>query len=158
MRVRKLLQTEASRKRTTRKIFLRFGVFSGVVIVGYALWSIVERNWITPGERSAAREALTQLDDLQDSGYLSNGDFVARAQQTERTVDEAGRAARTKRDHMIAAELMKYRSATVANYDLVRRQVLAQQQNPSRKPDEGIKSFGVFGVGFDSRQLHKDLD
>ena len=136
------------------------GIWSllGDVIVGSVLWSIVERNWITPGERSAAREALTQLGDLQDSGYLSTGDFVARAQQAKRTVDEARGAARTKKDQMIAAELMKYQSVTVANYDFVRRQVLAQQQNSNRKPDEGIESFGFAAIGFDSRELHKALD
>ena len=160
MKIPEFLQAEFWNTRTLRKIFVGLGIILGVVIVGSVLSIVLQRNRITPGERGAARKALAKLDDLQDSGFLRTEIFAVRAQETGRMVDDAREAARTTRDRKIVAELMSYQSTIVANHAYEEKQVLAQQQNSNRKPNEWTKSlgFGIAGIGFDSEELHKALD
>jgi len=158
MKIRGLLQTGFWSKRTTRKILVGFGIFLGVVVVGSVLWSVLDRNWITPGERNAARSALGTLDGLQDAGFLDDKEFVVWAKLAGRRVDDARKAARTTRDRKIVAEFMSYESTIVANHMFQQKQVLAQQQNSSRKPGQWIQGFALAGIDYDARELHKALD
>ena len=160
MRFRELLQTEIWNKRISWKILVGFGVALGIVLAGFIYWRVVDQNRITPGERSDARAALVQLDALQDAGFLRTEIFALRAKETGRMVDDARQAARTARDRKIVAELVSYQSTIVANHAYEEKQALAQQQNSNRKPNEWTKSlgFGIVGIDFDSRELHKELD
>jgi hypothetical protein len=158
MKIRELLQIELWTKRTSRKMFVGFGTFLGVVVAGFVIWSVVDRNWITPGERSAARVALGKLDALQGAGLFNPREFVVRAKLAGRRVDDAHQAARTTRDKMIVGELMNFQSAVVANQAMAQKQLLGQQQNSRREPDQRMQGFGVSGLFFDSRKLHKALD
>jgi hypothetical protein len=158
MKIRELLQTELWSKRTSRKVLVGFGIVLGVVIAGSVLWSVVDRNWITPGERSAARIALGKLDALQDAGLMNTKEFVVWAKLAGNKVDAARQVARTTRDRMIVAELMNFQSAVVANQAMAQRQVLAQQHNSRREPGQWMQGFAIAGIGFDSSKLHKALD
>jgi hypothetical protein len=155
MKIRELLQGEHWSKRMTRRVFVGLGVFLGAAVVGFALWSVVDRNWIASGERSAARVALRKLDALQDAGFLNDKEFDVWAKLAARRVDDARQAARTTRDRKIVAELMRYQSTIVANHAFQKKQVISQQQDSSRKPGQG---FALSGIDYDSRGLHKALD
>jgi hypothetical protein len=116
MKVRELLQTELWSKRTSRKIFVGFGI----VIVLLCAWYALERYWLTPGERNAARAALVQIDGLQDFVSLSDQDFDARKKQAEEMIDAAKQAAVTQRDELLALQLDGYLSLTEADREEVR--------------------------------------
>jgi len=158
MKYRELLRTEVWSNKATRKIYVGFGIFLGVVIAGAVLWSIGDRNWITPGERSAAKVALGKLDALQDVGFLNDKEFAVWAKLVARRVDDAHQAARTTRDRKIVAALMSYQSTVVANHAFQKKQVLSQQQNSSRKPGQWMQGFALSGIDYDSRELHEALD
>ena len=158
MKIRELLQTEVWSNRTSQKIFVGLGIFLGIVVAGYVLWSVVDRNWITPGERSTAKVALGKLDALQDVGFLNDKEFVVWAKLIARRVDDAHQAARTTRDRKIVAALMSYQFTIVANHALQKKQVLSQQQDSSRKPGQWMQGFALSGIDYDSRELHKALD
>lgn len=162
MTLRELLQIELWSK-GTRKMLVVFGCAIGIVLVALVSWRVVDRLWITRGERNAAKSALVQLDALQDSGVLSDMDFAARAKQAEGSVNVAEQAARTTRDRFIVAELMNYQAVVLERQVQSRRQIIAQQReffltHPNWKTNGPAQSFGVATIGFDSRELHKELD
>jgi len=158
MNIRELLRTEVRSNKWLRKILVGFGTFLGIVIAGSVLWSAVDRNWITPGERSAAKVALGKLDALQDVGFLNDKEFVVWTKLVARRVEDAHLAARTTRDRKIAAALMGYQFTIVANHASQKKQVLSQQQDSSRKPGQWMQGFALSGIDYDSRELHKALD
>jgi len=163
MNFREFFRYEIGHKRTTRKIVVALGFALGIVAVGLMSWTAIDRLWISPGERNAARKALFQLDALQNQGVLSDIDFVARAKQIEGRVDAAEKAAWTTKDRSIVAKLMKYQSVISESQALPRKQIMAQQRelslaDPNWKQKWPPRSFGVATIGFDSRELHKELD
>ncbi len=158
MKFRKFLRTEVWSNRTSRKIIVGFGISLGVVISGFVLWSVVDRNWITPGERSAAKVALGKLDAFQNAGFLNDKEFVVWAKLVVRRVEDAHQAARTTRDRKIVAALMSYQFTIVANHAFQKKQVLSQQQDSNRKPGQWMQGFALSGIDYDSRELHKALD
>ena len=158
MNIRELLRTEVRSDKWPRKIFVGFGTFLGIVIAGSVLWSVVDRNWITPGERSAAKVAVGKLDALQDAGFLNDKEFVVWTKLVARRVDDAHQAARTARDRKIVAASMSYQCTIVANHASQKKQVMSQQQDSSRKPGQWMPGFALSGIDCDSRELHKALD
>ena len=158
MRICEFLQAEVWSNRRSQRLLVGLGICLAVVIFGSVLWRVVDRNWITPGERSAAGSALEKLDALQDTGFLNTREFVVWAKLAGRRVDDARQVAWTARDRKIVAELMSYQSTIVVNHALEEKQVLAQQESPSRKPGQLMQGFALSGIGFDSRELHKALD
>jgi len=112
MNIRELLQIEIWSKRTSRKILVGFGVVFGTAVVGFAGLYVVERYWLTPGERSSAKAAMAQIDGLQDFSSLSDEDFDAREKRAEAKVEDAKHAAVTKRDDWIALDLSFYLDET----------------------------------------------
>ena len=79
MKVRELLHIDLWSKRTSRKVFVGIGIVFVIVYAGNAALSVVERHWLTPGERSAARAALLQIDELQNLVQSSDQDFSTKA-------------------------------------------------------------------------------
>ena len=108
MTLHELLQTELWSKKTTRKILI---VLAAVVCVCLA-WMAVEQHWLTPGERRAGRQALAQIDSLQEFGNLGNEVFEARVKETREQIDAANRAALTNRDRGVARTLGFYLDLT----------------------------------------------
>ncbi|MGB8030650.1 MAG: hypothetical protein WCF30_13435 [Terracidiphilus sp.] len=163
MKIREFLHYEIWSKRTSRRVLVVSTVVLAVLILGLFALNAVNRNWLTPGERKAAKAALIQLDALQDSGPLSNKDFSVRAKQVGREIDEAHRAAWTTRDRIIVLKLMDYQLDIVVMRMQMQRQELTQQRKNSsadfdRKLDELMKSSGTNADGLDRLALHKELD
>jgi type II secretory pathway component PulM len=104
MTIRELLQIEIWSKRTTRKILIGFGI----VAVGLVDWFAINKYWITPPERNAARAALAQIDLLQNFAQMDDAEYDTRVLKAKGNIDAAKEAAFTSRDEMIAAELGIY--------------------------------------------------
>jgi hypothetical protein len=159
MNVRELLQIEIWSKRTTRKICIGIGI----VFVGFVSWVSVEQQWLTPGERSAARAALVQIDALQNLSSISDEDFKARAKQAEGKVETAKRAAWTSRDKIIYSVLYAYVSGIELQRDRVQVRKLEEQRhillsNSDREFEEKLDSSGKEGTQFVRSVLHRALD
>jgi apolipoprotein N-acyltransferase len=129
MKVRELLQIEIWSKRTSRKILVWFGVVFGVLVVGFVSLYEIERHWLTPGERSAAKVALAQIDGLQDFASLSDEDFNAREKQAEAKVEDAKQAAVTERDDWVAFELSFYLDDTQSDQREIRDAVFMWERH-----------------------------
>lgn len=163
MKFRELLQTELWSRGTSRRIFVVSAVVLAVLFLGLCILNEANRSWLTPGERTAAKAALVQLDALQDSGSLSNSDFSAMAKQVGRKVDDARRAAWTTRDRMVVVKLMDYQLGIVVKRMQVERRETSESRKDSsadfnRKLDELMKSSRIDGSGLDRSELHRELD
>jgi hypothetical protein len=112
MKIRELLQIKLWSKRTSWKICIGIGVFYGVVLLAVAAHDAIQRYWLSPGERRAARTALMHIDALQDVGTVSDADFDASEKQAERDVNIARNTAWTMRDSYVSWALSAYFLAT----------------------------------------------
>jgi hypothetical protein len=121
------LQTELWSKRTTRKIFVGFAI----VVAGLIAWTAIERYWLTPGERKAARAALVKIDSLQNFESISNSDFAVRDGFAKQEVDVAQRAAWTERDKEFSTALSVYLGMTEIDNESLQRQSIIEQKYPS---------------------------
>jgi hypothetical protein len=108
MNLRELLRLELWSKETHRKILVGIGIAICLGFLGVFVWNQVEWHWLTPGERVAARTALTEIDSLQDSGTLSEQDWKARSKDAETKVEIAEAAAKTHRDAFLEMGLNWY--------------------------------------------------
>jgi len=163
MNFRELLQIQIWSKRTTRRILVWFGIISGILVVGFVALYEVERHWLTPGERSAARAAQTQIDALQDFASLSDQDFDAKDKQAKAEVEAATNAAVTQRDDWLAFQLDVYLSETEGDRDEVRMALIMWERHlPVRgATTEFGKKMNLSGTELRSitrLELHKLLD
>jgi hypothetical protein len=150
MKVHELLQIELWSKRTSWKICIGIGIVVVFAVVGLNAFFAVERYWLTPGERRAARTALAQIDGLQNLDSISDQDFSAKTKLVQQSVDLAHDAAWTIRDKQIVAELMRYSLATVIDRRSIRMRMSVQHQLDEKLNSSGIKLYGM--------ELHKALD
>ncbi len=104
MNLRGLLQKELWSKGTTRKILIGFVV----VVVGFAVVFTVEVKWITPGERVAAKQALAELDALQNFDPGNYVESFKKSTEADAMIDTADCAAWTLRDDRVVAALRSY--------------------------------------------------
>jgi hypothetical protein len=112
MSLRALLQTEIWSKRTTRKTLVWSGTFLGFVIAFLTIWILIERYWLTPGERRTGREALIQIDGLQDFNSMSAQDFNLKFHRAENEVNAARMSAWTWQDKGVTEALSLYLETT----------------------------------------------
>jgi len=103
MKLREFLQIEKWSKRTSRKMFVAFGV----VTLGFVILYGLNARWTSPKERRAAREALAQLDTLK-SFTNSNEEYGVAHNQARQKVDVALHAGLTSQDKVIALTLSMY--------------------------------------------------
>jgi hypothetical protein len=150
MRIRGLLHRELWSKATSRKILVGIGIVCVLCLVGNMALSVLEKRWLTPGERSAARVALVQIDGLESLVQSSDQDFSAKLRAVQRSIDLADSAAWTARDRHIVAELMGYSLITVID-----RRTFRTQKPINHELDEKLNSSGAKS---DGRDLHKVLD
>jgi len=104
MTLREFLHTEIWSKKTSRRIFIAFGVVA-IAFVGFYQ---VDTRWTSPGERRAAREALLQLDTLKAFTSNSNDGYEAAHELAKQRVDVALHSTLTSRDLGIASTLSMY--------------------------------------------------
>jgi hypothetical protein len=163
MKIRELLQTEIWSKRTTRWILVGIVVGYGLILLGGLAWNQVELHWLTPGERSAARLALGQIEALQNDGSLSDPEFETRVSQVQAQVKAASDAAKTYRDHFVEMRLGSYFVSVTWERRKIRREYLAAQGHPStgkpnREFEEKIDATMKSWRNTDRLALHKELD
>jgi hypothetical protein len=138
MKVREFLQIELWSKRTSWKICIGIGVFWGVVLVAAAAHDAIEQYWLTSGERSEARAALSQIDELQNLVRSSDQDFRAKAKMVQKSIDLADKAAWTSRDRHIVFELRAYFFVP-----LIDRYTFRKQKPIKHELDEKLNSSGI---------------
>src|ERR1700728_1968783 len=112
MKLRELLQFEIWSKKTSRKILVWSGTILGFVIAFLAIWILIEKYWLTPGERRAGKVALVQIDGLQDFKSMSDQDFNSNFHRAEDEVNAARMSAWTWKDKGVAWSLYWYLEAT----------------------------------------------
>jgi hypothetical protein len=135
MKVRELLKYEIWSKRTTRKILVWSGAFLGFVIAFLTIWILIERHWLTPGERRAGREALAQIDGLQDFQSMSAQDFSLKYHKAENEIDAARMSAWTWKDKGVTALLDWYLRGTWVD----REEMLDRERIERTRPDIAAK-------------------
>jgi hypothetical protein len=115
MEIRELLRYEIWSKETSRKalarttkIVARIGIVTGILVLAIGIVLTVALRWLTPGERRAARVALSSVDSLQDFGAVSDGDFDAGLIQARAKIQVAQDSVWTLRDAAVADWLWDY--------------------------------------------------
>jgi hypothetical protein len=159
MKFRELLQIELWSERTTRRIFIGFGI----VVAGLIAWTAIERCWLTPGERKAARVAIEQIDSLQNFESISKSDFAVKDGQAKQEVDVAQRAAWTERDKEFVVALSMYLDLTEIDNEFLQRRLIMEQKHPSLTQRDLITAEEAAKVekkarSFNRLLLHKALD
>jgi hypothetical protein len=159
MKVREFLQIELWSKRTSRKIFVGFGL----VVAGLVFLFLFDRCWLTVGERAAGREALKQIDALGNLDSMSYEDFKAREKQAEAKVETAKQAACTTRDKRVAETLYAYVvSIDTERSNVEMRKVFQRRHLPTkdsqRELEEKIDLQGLEGTQLLRAVLHRALD
>jgi hypothetical protein len=79
--------------------------FSTVLVLGIVAWYETDTHWITSGERASAKSVLVEIDKLQDSAQLSDGEFEARKAEAADNLRSAAEKAETRKDRQISKRL-----------------------------------------------------
>jgi hypothetical protein len=119
MKIRELMQTEIWSKKTTWKICIAVVAFIGLWPVS---WYSFERFYLSPRERNAARDALAEIDRLQESGSLTDDAFAAKAKTAEAKIRNADRVEWTERDIGVNFLLSNYLGLIQTERILARKQ------------------------------------
>src|ERR1035438_3789349 len=136
MNIRELLQIGILSNKKSRRILVGFGIVVVSLFVGFRVPQVLQRSWLTPGERDAGRAALAKIDSLQNLESISLEDFDARenglAEKLKMVSDEAW----TQRDESVYCQLWLYRRITEPDR---RSEKQIQQSDPSAvKPQLAI--------------------
>jgi len=163
MNVREIFQTVIWSKRTLRRILIGFGVFIGVLAVGFLILYEVEWHWLTPGERRTGRAALTQIDAIQNLETISRDDFETRESGLEQKLRTARDSALTMRDKGVYSILFVYlldterERADVWELNYLKaggRSISSSDRELSREKVAGEKE----GLRYWRALLHRELD
>jgi hypothetical protein len=171
MKFRELLRYEIWGKETTRKVLARtlrilawVGIAVGILVVAIGIVLTIELRWLTPGERRAARDALSSVDALQDFGAVSDDHFDAGLAQAKAKIQLAQDSVWTIRDSAVWNSLFEYWIETKAHrkekQDMEKDRSYVPQSEwgsdlwLSRDPNQaGAELRGVIRSA-----LHKELD
>jgi hypothetical protein len=134
MNVRELLRYEIWSKRTTRKILVWSGTFLGFVVALLTIWILVERHWLTPGERRAGKAALAQVGELENFESMSAQDFDAKSYRAQILINDADKSAWTWRDRAVVESLGYYYDLLKIDQEERQRDTLLEQRFPGRFP------------------------
>jgi hypothetical protein len=136
MKVRELLQTQIWSKSISRKIFIGVGLV--LVVVGPLF--LLSSFWLTPPERVAAMDAVSQIDALQIVVLSdSNDDFAFKRHHAEESVKVAVRAALTERDQRTSLLLSSYLSTVELRRLQVRARTLKMKRPLSVEQWQGLE-------------------
>jgi hypothetical protein len=163
MKVRELLRYEVWSKRTSRKILVWSGTLLGFVIAFLSIWILIERHWLTPGERRAGREALVQVDALQDFKSMSAEEFNKRLHGAEDKINAARLSAWTWRDKSIIALLDSYLQLTDLDREAMQEQMKLERVRPDIAASRANSSLEGSSLSTSARvlfrsELHAFLD
>jgi len=154
MNIRELLKIEVWSKRTTRKVVVVAIVVIGAARLGLYGWQYLDRNWLTPGERSAASEALARIDKLREPRSLDENQFSEEKRKAKSQIDCAERKAWTIRDQGVAFELKMYLMKIVSDRQLATQnspnQVAMRETVQKLAPELMSEELGP--------SLHQELD
>ncbi len=105
MSVREILQYELWSKKTSRRILLGGLVVALMVMTGLKAWQIYEFNWLSDGERKAARVALARIDELRTDNPSNYDDLKAMNDFADSAIAAADAKAVTERDAITSMQL-----------------------------------------------------
>jgi hypothetical protein len=115
MKVRELLRYEIWSKETSRKIFRptgrllkRVAIVLGVLVVLIGIVCVVERYWLTNGERTSGKAALKQVEELEKLIDCNCDRFAEVDSAAKTAVEVAEKSERTLRDGSVVAYLSVY--------------------------------------------------
>jgi len=120
MDVRKIFQNVIWSKRALRRILIGFGVFIGVLVVGFVVLYEVEWHWLTSGERRAAKAALVEIDLLQNARSMNGKEYDLQREKAQLKFNAARDVAQTFRDEETLAALSTYFIWTTSPWDQAR--------------------------------------
>jgi hypothetical protein len=150
MTIRELLQIEIWSKRTSRKILIGLGIVVVLLVIGFVGFNVLNERWITPSERKAGREALAQIEILQNFNRMSDSEYDAGALQAKQKIDTAEQVAWTAQDKRIAVMLLGYFASTDGNRSHLKLGF------PPRSPEQELLDKQI--LQFIKGVLHKALD
>jgi hypothetical protein len=171
MTLRGLLQHELWSKQTSRTVLARTlrvlkwaGIVIGILVAAIGIAVTAELRWLTSGERSSAKEALSSMDSLQDFGAVTDSDFDAGLAQARVKVDRAQESAWTLRDYAVASSLFDYWVETKASRN--EKQEMERARRDLSPSELGPRSFlrrdpnqaGADLRGAIRSTLHQQLD
>jgi hypothetical protein len=133
MKIPRAFASEVWSKETTRRALYGFGIVVFALFVGFRVLQVVQRSWLTPGEREVGRVVLTQIDALQNLGSVSREDFDARAGGLADNLRKASDEVWTSRDRGVYSRLSLYLLTTESKH---RDEKQVQQSDPSTTPSE----------------------
>lgn len=162
MKLRELLQTELWSKRNTRKILVALGIAFAVMFLTAGLLYEVEMHWLTPGERSAAKAALVEIDALQNAETMNGAEFHLAEKKAQQKLQTAKDARRTYRDLEAVAVLSTYLILTTNHWDEARYEldfpVSSSEIDANRRFDSEHRQSIIEMRRRLRSVLHKELD
>jgi hypothetical protein len=159
MKIRELLQYEIWSKRTTRRILVGIGI----VVAGYFAGAAINEHWISPGEHSAGREALVQIETLRKIDPEKDKDFELGVQRAKQRIETAKNAAWTARDTFLTLDLSGYLLMTEIDRKTpgIREKLLQRRASSSDSRWtllDKLESTATVSEAQLSARLHKELD
>ena len=162
MKLRDLLQIELWSKKTTRKILVGLAAFVGLALA----WMAVEQYWLTPGERRAGRQALAQIDGLQNVSRGDERQFQTKDKVAKNLVALAQESVWTTRDNVVAEALSTYLERVEErkkdldfNEKVARERPQLFQEHPElAQGDQETQNSSRLVMDFYKKILHRALD
>lgn len=162
MKVRELLQAELWSKRTTRKVFVGIGISFAVLLLTASVLYEVAMHLLTPGERSAAKVALVEIDALRNAETMNGEEFDLAEKKAQQKLQTAKDAQRTHRDREVVAALSTYLILTTDRWDEARYElefpVSSSEMNAKRTSEIEHRQSTIEMRSRLRLALHKELD
>jgi hypothetical protein len=122
----------------SEKFRVRFGIGFGAAFVVFGAFLVFEYSWLTAGERMAAQSALVAIDGFRSFDTVDDGEFVAKVQEVQATVENARQSAATFRDQQTAFALSQYLGSIEIRQETIRAKRLEQNRfGASEMRDQG---------------------
>ncbi len=162
MNARELLQIVILSKRTVRKILVVCGISFAVLFLSAGVLYEAEMHWLTPGERSAAKAALVEIDALQNAETMNGEEFDFAEKKAQQRFQAARDAQRTYRDLEVVGVLSYYFILTTYRWDEARRElefpVSSSEINSNRRSEIEHRQSNIEMRKQLRSVLHKELD
>jgi hypothetical protein len=141
-------------------------VVSGIVLAVSALglfaWYEVEVHWLTPGERSAAKAALVEIDALQNAETMNGEEFDLAEKKAQQRFQAVRDAQRTYRDMEVGAALSTYFILTTYRWDEARYElefpISSSEIDANRRSEIEHRQSNIEERKRLRSALHKELD
>ena len=145
-----------------RKIFFGIGIAFAVLFLTVGVLYEVETHWLTPGERSAAKAALAEIDALQNAETMNGEEFDLADKKAQEKFQTAKDAQRTHRDLEVVASLSTYLILTTYRWDETRYElefpVSSSEINAKRRSEIEDRQSNIEMRKRLRSALHKELD